>query len=242
MVKSNDINSLTLVIAHPDDEVMFFAPTLLNLNDVLPKRIPFHVVCYSNGDAEGLGDIRYKELQHSVKILLSDRDTNVTIYDHKDGMHEEWDQKLMINQLENIITIPKTTPKQNIILTFDKDGVSNHINHKTCYNASLKYFKQYEKSTILLTLNSYHRKIVMKYSSFGWECMKLLNTLFNPFASKIGETTPFNTTHITIFSTHMQYILSLASMVNAHKSQMVWYRYFWWVFSRFVYVNDLEIV
>ncbi|CAL9731989.1 N-acetylglucosaminyl-phosphatidylinositol de-N-acetylase [Monosporozyma unispora] len=241
IVKSNKIHSVTLVIAHPDDEVMFFAPTLLNLNEMVPKDVSFNVVCYSNGDAEGLGDIRALELQHSIKLLLSQRITNTTILDHKDGMDEVWDAGKMLSQLNNIIPTSLPKGRQNIVLTFDKDGVSNHINHKKCFEVASKYHSNNMKSTLLLTLNSYHNNILLKYSSFGWECLKLLNKLYNPFISK--QVSPFKSNgHFTVFSTYPQYILSLSSMLNAHKSQMVWYRYFWWVMSRFVFVNNIKIV
>lgn len=237
----NKVHSVTLVIAHPDDEVMFFAPTLLNLDAALSRDIPFNIVCYSDGDAEGLGATRAVELQNSIKLLLSQRTTNTTILDHKDGMHEVWDTAKMLHQLNEVISTPPPKGEQNIVLTFDKDGVSNHINHKKCFEVASQYYSNNKKSTLLLTLNSYHNNILLKYSSFGWECLKLLNKLYNPFVSK--DISPFlKTSHITIFSTYSQYILSLASMLNAHKSQMVWYRYFWWVLSRFVFVNDIKIV
>lgn len=240
-VMSNKIDSVTLVIAHPDDEVMFFSPTLLNLDETLPQNVPFNVVCYSNGDAEGLGATRAVELQNSIKLLLSKRTTNTTILGHKDGMHEVWDTALMLDQLTDIIPTSPPKGKQNIILTFDKDGVSDHINHKKCFEVAYQYYSNYKESTLLLTLNSYHNNILLKYSSFSWECLKLLNVLYNPFVSK--DVSPLSKNHhITIFSTFPQYILSLASMLNAHKSQMVWYRYLWWVLSRFVFANDIKIM
>lgn len=243
MTKTSKINSVTLVIAHPDDEVMFFAPTLLNFDEQLPNDIPFNVVCYSNGDAEGLGEIRAKELSHSVSLLLSQRPTNVTLLDHHDGMHEVWDTSLMLQQLEKVIASPERNQREttNVILTFDKNGVSNHVNHKSCYEMVSKYHEKYIKDTIILTIDSYHNNLLLKYSSFGWQCLKVLNSLYNPLTQP-DHSIPFNRTHMTIFNSYPQYILSLASMLNAHKSQMVWYRYFWWTFSRFVFVNDIHII
>lgn len=64
-----DITSknILLVTAHPDDETMFFAPTILTLQRK-PDINLFHL-CLSNGDAEGLGETRRRELGQSLDIL-----------------------------------------------------------------------------------------------------------------------------------------------------------------------------
>ena len=59
-------SAVLLVIAHPDDEAMFFGPTLRALSK---KGIPVQVLCLSNGNADGLGKIREKELAASLKTL-----------------------------------------------------------------------------------------------------------------------------------------------------------------------------
>jgi len=47
------------VIAHPDDESMFMMPTLF----YLVKICEIHILCLTNGDFNGLGKIREKEMQ-----------------------------------------------------------------------------------------------------------------------------------------------------------------------------------
>ena len=70
---------LLLVTAHPDDEAMFFAPTILSLS---PRRdINLFHVCLSNGNADGLGSIRRSELSHSLDILGVSRQ-NRWLFDH----------------------------------------------------------------------------------------------------------------------------------------------------------------
>lgn len=60
-------NKVLLVTAHPDDEAMFFAPTILSLT---PRRnISFFHVCLSTGNADGLGSTRKTELGYSLDIL-----------------------------------------------------------------------------------------------------------------------------------------------------------------------------
>ena len=59
--------NILLVTAHPDDETMFFAPTILALQR--KSNMSLYHLCLSNGDAEGLGETRWKELQSSLDIL-----------------------------------------------------------------------------------------------------------------------------------------------------------------------------
>ena len=63
-IKSQNV---LLVTAHPDDEAMFFAPTILSLSRK-PSIDLFHL-CLSSGNADGLGVIRKAELTNSLDIL-----------------------------------------------------------------------------------------------------------------------------------------------------------------------------
>ncbi|XP_040604768.1 N-acetylglucosaminyl-phosphatidylinositol de-N-acetylase isoform X2 [Mesocricetus auratus] len=55
-----------LVIAHPDDEAMFFAPTVLGLAR-LEQRV--FLLCFSAGNYYNQGEIRKKELLQSCDVL-----------------------------------------------------------------------------------------------------------------------------------------------------------------------------
>ena len=75
--ESNPIHgkNILLVIAHPDDEVMFFGPTLIGITNSSSDN-NVRVLCLSNGttsfgladlgNAQGLGSIRERELVQSV--------------------------------------------------------------------------------------------------------------------------------------------------------------------------------
>lgn len=59
---------ILLLIAHPDDEAMFFGPTLRYLtHSSLSNQII--VLCFSSGNVDGLGHIRKSELQKSALQL-----------------------------------------------------------------------------------------------------------------------------------------------------------------------------
>jgi N-acetylglucosaminylphosphatidylinositol deacetylase len=55
-----------LVIAHPDDEAMFFVPTLRAL---AASRTPTHILCLCTGDYDRLGARRRGELFASARRL-----------------------------------------------------------------------------------------------------------------------------------------------------------------------------
>ena len=136
-----------LITAHPDDESMFFIPTLQNLlNDNRHNHKPnIHLLCLSNGDYRDPADgpIRTKELYKACSLLgiyvnnKTSEDGSVDVLDHdqlKDGPNEVWNSDLIANTLlEHLQTIfSQNHTKQRIrlnIITFDERGVSGHPNH-----------------------------------------------------------------------------------------------------------------
>ena len=53
-----------LVVAHPDDETIFFGGLLLS-----QRSLPWHVICLTDGNADGRGDERKKEFAAATKLL-----------------------------------------------------------------------------------------------------------------------------------------------------------------------------
>lgn len=62
-IPSSPNQNVLLLTAHPDDETMFFAPTVLAFTSEV------YSLCLSNGDVDGLGTVRAKELNNSLDIL-----------------------------------------------------------------------------------------------------------------------------------------------------------------------------
>ncbi|KAL4751984.1 hypothetical protein BDW72DRAFT_172537 [Aspergillus terricola var. indicus] len=148
---------ICLLIAHPDDEAMFFAPTLLALTkSELGNHIK--ILCLSSGDADGLGHIRRDELKKSAKRLGIRGDNDVLVLDDprfQDGMGNSWAKHEIASLLAatfapNASTSASvsTSRKQaksrdeaptatiDVLLTFDAHGVSNHINHRSLYHGA----------------------------------------------------------------------------------------------------------
>lgn len=88
---SNTMQKTLLVIAHPDDECMFFGPSLIHLPGEKG------VLCLSSGNADGLGKTRSIELVKSCKVLGISEE-NVTVLEHndlQDGMQNHWDRSII---------------------------------------------------------------------------------------------------------------------------------------------------
>jgi N-acetylglucosaminylphosphatidylinositol deacetylase len=121
-----------IVIAHPDDEAVFFTPTLLSLEK---NKIDTYILCMSNGGGEGSdGDIRIKEMMASAEYAQIPS-SNVFISKFNDGHDENWNIFEMIKEIHLIIQEKKI----GHVITFDEFGVTKHPNHIACHNAVKQY-------------------------------------------------------------------------------------------------------
>ncbi|KAH0462824.1 hypothetical protein IEQ34_010399 [Dendrobium chrysotoxum] len=98
-------SNVLLVVAHPDDESMFFAPTILYLTS---NGHNLYILCISNG-----------------KVPLQ----QIKVVDHldlQDGFGKPWNHQLLAAFVEEEIK------KQciDVVITFDNYGVSGHPNHR----------------------------------------------------------------------------------------------------------------
>lgn len=112
-----------VVIAHPDDEAMFFVPTIVSLVELYQV----HLMCLSKGDFAGLGDTRSAELKKSC-AELGIQAIHCNIIDHKamqDGSAEQWPKEIVAKHVEQYVT---SHAIENIV-TFDVHGVSGHNDH-----------------------------------------------------------------------------------------------------------------
>ena len=74
------VSRVALVIAHPDDEVMFFAPSLIKIMKQIGRE-NFYLVCITNGNHYDIGDIREKELIRSGQTMGIPRKNIVQVND-----------------------------------------------------------------------------------------------------------------------------------------------------------------
>jgi len=214
-LKSGSKQNVLIVIAHPDDEVMFFAPTILSL---LRSGNNVFLVCLSKGDHEGLGEKRKKELIASC-TKLGIYQSRVTVVDDekfKDGPENDWD----VNALgERILGVIKRVNAVSVV-TFDGAGVSGHPNHIAMFKAvnKLHETKQLDKVTVY-TLES--TNLARKYISI----------LDIPLSS---------ITNMNTFVSLPREVIRSWQAMMAHSSQLVWFRKLYLIFSRYMLVNTLK--
>ena len=239
-------STLYFVIGHPDDEVMFFSPSIIELGK--PKyNNDIHLVCFSNGDAvdPSMGSIRSNELLHSATILGVPRNKVTILSNYKDGMNITWDHAKINNSLKQIIG---TSAKDLVLITFDESGVSKHPNHISLYHGCKQFYKSFyskNKSVSLYVLKSLN--FWEKYSFTLLTNVELfVDYLSKYFISNILKINInisfFQTTansSVKIYSDLNMLSVSYAAMGYGHFSQMVWFRYAWLVLSRYLTFNHL---
>jgi len=212
------IKKLLIVIAHPDDEVMFFSPSIFNLIEVLGKDNVF-LLCLSNGNFYGIGEQREKELFSSCRQLGIPR-ANVSLANHdqfKDDPKIIWEQE----KLKEVIELTCENFGVDTILSFDTYGVSGHQNHKDVHKSvsALNKFTQF----FLCDVN-----IIRKYCSI----VDVLCTTVTHYFS--------NDSSYLIFINSPLAVLRSYIAMRCHKSQLVWYRKLYFLNCRYILVNHVR--
>lgn len=208
---------ILFVIAHPDDECMFFAPAILSAS----KNNPTYLLCLCNGDFYGQGKIREKEFHRSCATLGVAQDHVILINDQKllDGPDKQWDVRDIEKHLVQIIRDHKV----EIIISFDDWGVSGHTNHiaiSKCLRELLRQSTLPDDVKLVLSLESVG--ILRKYSSI---IDVLISLILNWNYCALSNTRDFMRAQIAM---------------RAHASQLFWFRILYVVFSRYMIVNTFK--
>lgn len=240
-----------LIIAHPDDESMFFVPTLTNLSDASEKK-EVAVICLTTGDYDGMGSIRIHELKQAVALFgvkhlhIVHDDCNVVL----DQPHRVWDIPHTVNIIDkaiksvvsNMMGSDCTSLRQLNLITFDQYGVSNHVNHISTFHAVCQYAADYQVShsdTILVwTLQTIHNPLLKYFPIMEWMLLLLC-------CMGLSQTRTTVATHsLSIADCNRKTYRCLRPSVSwramrAHHSQFVWYRRLFIIFSKYTYTNTL---
>ena len=221
--KSNKKKSqnFCILIAHPDDEVLFFGPTILNLLKQ-ERRNRLHVLCLSNGNYYGQGVVREEELRKSC--LKLNRNIVVEIVTKfQDSPSIEWD----LDEVESTVTNYVKDNRIDCLITFDEWGISSHVNHKSL-NKAISKIKHKNEKLIVYTLKTCF--VLRKY----FFIFDLLPTL-------IFDLIKSNDENLLFLSSPNDYILNIRAMFE-HKTQLLWFRYLYIISSRYMFINFLVLV
>lgn len=171
--------------------------------------------------------------------------------DFPDSMTETWDEAkiagLLMSAFAPNLSKQKVTeqPVANIdvIITFDAQGVSSHPNHISLFHGARKFVGALLKGRSgwaspvdLYTLRSVN--VVRKFTSI----IDILPTLTTwAAATKADKAHPGALVFLSPLVGDGGLPTAWSAMTAAHKSQMVWFRYLWITFSRYMVINDLQL-
>ena len=113
-------NEVLLVVAHPDDEVMFFGPTLSGLRG---RKV--HLLCLSNGGSAA----REKEFAGSCGRLGA---ASWSVAQFEDGFGQDWAAEAVAAAVARQVRRVGRLRLRSV-LTFDAHGVSGHPNHSAAW-------------------------------------------------------------------------------------------------------------
>ncbi|PBP18112.1 N-acetylglucosaminyl-phosphatidylinositol de-N-acetylase [Diplocarpon rosae] len=244
---------ICLLIAHPDDEAMFFAPTLLALTEpALGNHVK--ILCLSSGDSDGLGETRKKELVKSGMALGLRKEDDVFVIESPefpDSITTAWDKQKIATLLSSAFAPNLSYPMRNksadaptatidVLITFDVSGVSSHPNHISLFHGARHFIASLIHNrpgwgcpVDLYSLTSVN--IVRKYSGFFDAIISMLVMAFREKQTK-DHPSP-----LLFLSGIPEVRCAQSAMTTAHKSQMRWFRWGWIGLSRYMVVNDLRL-
>ena len=94
------IGSVLLIIAHPDDEIMFWTPTI---KAFIANNIKMKILCLSNGNYDGLGEIREKEFDNVSRALNFPDNQILNIPELQDNIKQKWNPSIVSEQIEEFL-------------------------------------------------------------------------------------------------------------------------------------------
>lgn len=129
------------------------------------------------------------------------------------------------------------------IITFDARGVSSHPNHISLYRGARHFVAAlmrgrsgWQSPVDVYTLTTV--PLLRKYTSFA----DIFATMAIQFSiSKRDRQRPASLLFLSPLVGSGGYPTAWSAMTTAHQSQMVWFRYGWIAFSRYMVLNDLRL-
>lgn len=213
-----------LIVAHPDDECLFFSPTILAL---IARNQLGHLLVLSTGNSRGLGPIREKELLESCQILQIDRDRCIILNrtDLQDNPSQWWPK----DNISLIIDHYIRRFQIDLVITFDRGGISGHVNHRSIALGMEYYISRMDQTPLIYQLSTVSS--VFEYTSIG----DLIRTLVKFLPRLFVSSTDYR---VLFVNSPWKYLQALRAF-HAHRSQVLWYRHIYTIFSRHMFINDL---
>ena len=232
-----------LVVAHPDDECLFFAPTLRALERKLHAQLSLLV--FSRGNHKGLGQIRATELLGSCLSLRipQERCMSLDLPNIQDSPTVWWPEQQLIPIIDEHIR------KWSIdfLISFDNIGISGHKNHQALSSAVRSITKNSTYTMIKMSYELISVSVLRKFSSFLDFYLTFISFLPRLLHSFLAYITPFNVipavdaSRLLLINTPDDYRISRAAF-SSHKTQYSWDRHLYLIASRYMFVNELKYI
>jgi N-acetylglucosaminylphosphatidylinositol deacetylase len=246
---------LLLLTAHPDDETFFFGPTLTSLipssgvslsskpeGPIHSDSVQVYTICFSVGNADGLGYIRRRELRDSLDIIgvAEDKRWVLDTNEFQDNITASWNTSLIATTVHEFVSDHDIS----IILTFDSYGVSGHPNHYSLYHGVSQLLAM-SPTGIKSPLAAYSltsKSVVTKYIGIMAPILvKLKMSVFGvPQSTGRGEDGSAGVLVRPIFVAGIRGYCRTVLATLQHRSQLAWFRWLYMVFSQYLWVNEWE--
>lgn len=220
------VTNVLVLTAHPDDESYFFAPTIQALKRCENARV--HLCCLSNGDAYGDGETRKAELLRVKEMFALDALVVVDTEDLRDGMTTEWPSETV----GAVLDAYSEGVAFDYIITFDKKGVSGHVNHTATYEGTKAWLANKRANASVDDEQKIPEVWVLESTNAARKLSGVLD-----FTTSLAESFIDSKDRVLFPSPNP---LEVIKACRLHKSQFVWYRKLFVVFSRFTYMNTLR--
>ena len=178
------------------------------------------MLCLSNGNYEGLGREREKELEKScARLGFTEPPTIIDDPELQDGMDNQWAPALIADYVskhcKNKEQLDGEAGKIDIIVTFDQWGISNHPNHIAIFHGIEHMMKQ----KLMLDVEIFTLTTVMlwrKYLALA-DVNFILTDEWQAYRLNVCEA---------------------YGVLSEHVTQNVWFRKLFIIFSRYTYINS----
>ena len=201
--------NVIIIVAHPDDEISFFTPTILNL--LSNKNINLQIISLSNGNYKEFGEEREKEFLNLTNYL-GIKSYIVNHSELQDGKLKRWDPEVISEVLDSIIV----NKNDLTLITFDNNGVYYHSNHMDTSDGVRNFSTKYNLNCLFLST-----KNILRTSAGVFDILPTF--IFNKNVSII----PYNYKNYSLFLFDKFY-----KTQDSVKSKCII------IFSRYNYVND----
>lgn len=162
-----------LVVAHPDDETIFFGGLLQKY-----RKYPWQVICVTDGNADGRGRLRKRQFMKACKALNV---ANAEMWTFPDVFEKRLDVSSLIQSLQEI-----HAPHE--IFTHGILGEYGHPHHQdVCFSVHEAFrehsrlysvaYNCYPEIRIELMAKTYETKTEILTEIYGSETMRFLNLL-----------------------------------------------------------------